>query len=538
MCGAFSSDKLLINMKKLAFFLILLFSGIFSAQVWSIDLEPVSLQEISTTGRSLIIDRGSLENFGEGSIARFYVQKGPKEFPKIFLVAEGELIKSFPKKSYWYLKVVTLPDAIKKDSKLLILTMDQINSGRSFKARSKTVVRSTKDYESLEDFLDKNKTNVPDRLVKEGKNYEASPDIYERPLDHTRPAPEVDALLTNYETYKVKLGNNYSEEYGDLTQEKYFVGNQEMSLGDVRKTEDKKLFESVHLGMVEKVNGMKYGLKGFYADQEKLKEMPDVSIQGTNASVYEEYKAQEKVVSRIKPKVAAKMKRDGGLWTADMDDVTLRRYFIESGLEKEIRRRDHALNELDGHEIMVHYSGGLSTHGNADDPNYQGRGVNYGIGYDMHLSKISADLKKWSLQFVLEKEQTQYNTGVYNARSNEFLYGVYGNYYFINNPLTLNSMIYSAGIGIKGGSSKIAAATLSKEYSYQVLALPALQLMGKYRFRTGDLREDNLNIGMSFNFGINFDVKSLTTNESLDDDINGKISVNDLKYTLGMSLYF
>ncbi|MBY0413627.1 MAG: hypothetical protein K2Q18_05660, partial [Bdellovibrionales bacterium] len=301
----------------------------------------------------------------------------------------------------------------------------------------------------------------------------------------------------------------------------------------------KKLFVSVNKGMVEKVYGMKYGIAGFYAEQEKLKEMPDVSAHGSNESVYAKYKEQEREASRVKPKVAAKMKRDGSLWSADMDDVTLRRYFIESGLEKEVRRRDIALNELDGHEIMFHFSNGLNSHGRADDPNYQGRGSNYGIGYELHLSKASANLKKFSLQFVLEKEQTEYSTGFYNARSNEFLYGVLANYYFYNNPLVLNTFIYSAGLGIKAGSAKVAAATLSKEYSYQVLTMPSLQLMGKYRLKTGDLREDNINVGVSFNFGLNLDIKSLSTSENLSaDNINGKISVNDLKYTLGMSLYF
>jgi phage terminase large subunit-like protein len=62
--------------------------------------------------------------------------------------------------------------------------------------------------------------------------------------------------------------------------------------------------------------------------------------------------------------------------------------------------------------------------------------------------------------------------------------------------------------------------------------------MGKYRFRTGDLREDNINVGASFNFGINMDIKNFTTNQELEDEIDGKFSVTDLKYTLGMSVFF
>ena len=95
------SDKLLINMNKLAIITTLLFISAFMGKASAVALDEVNLEDISTSGKSLVIDRGMLEKFEEGTFARFYIQKGPKEFPKVFLVAEGELIKSFPRKSYW-----------------------------------------------------------------------------------------------------------------------------------------------------------------------------------------------------------------------------------------------------------------------------------------------------------------------------------------------------------------------------------------------------------------------------------------------------
>jgi hypothetical protein len=532
------SDKLLINMKKLAFLTTLLFTGLISSNLRAVELENVTLQDLSGTGKSMLLNMGTLDDLEEGTYARFYVQRGPKEFPKIFLVAEGELIKTFPKKSYWYLRRIEMAGEIKRDSKLLMLTMEKVNSGRTLKMKSKTVVHSSEDYSDLQDFLNENKENVPNRLVKEGHNFEASPEISPKQIDSERPEPNVDLLLTKYEVYKTRSGTHYSEEYGDLTKENYFVDNQQVEIGDIKRAEDKKLFDSVNDNYVKKTNNMKYGLKGFYADQEKLKEMPDVDKNGTNASVYAEYKRQAEESDRISAKVPAKFKRDGAMWSADMDDDTLRRYFIQTGLEKEIKRRELSISELDGHELMFHYSNGMSTHGSAEDPNYQGRGYNFGLGYDLHLSRVSANWKKWSVQFILEKEQALYNTGAHNASSKEVAYGAYVNYYFFNNPTTLNSFIYLAGLGFKSASATIASAQLSKEYSYQVLTMPALQLMGKYRFRTGELTSETMNVGVSVNFGINVDIKNLSTNDELSDNINGKISVTDLKYTLGMSLYF
>jgi hypothetical protein len=532
-CGAFSSVKLLINMKKLVFFMTMLLIR----PRWGVGLEEVSLQELSTSGRSLVIDRGNLEGFKEGIFAKFYIQKGPKEFPKIFLVGEAELVKSFPTKSYWLVKQVYIPNVMKSNSKILIMTSDVVNSGRPLKIKNRHIVMSDKDYNGVDDYIDKNQDSVPSRLVKASAGYEASPDIFSEE-EMKRPHPGVDVQLTTYEKYKNKSSNYYSEEFGDLTAQEYFVGNKQVELGDIRKAEDKKLFDSVSDGAIEKINNMKYGVKAFYRDQEREKNIPELATHGTQATVYEEMKYEKKRKDIVSPRAIAKYERDGEQWSSDMDDVALRKYFIQTGIEKENRRRNLVLNELEGHEIMFHFSNSLNAHGNSIDPNYHNRGYNIGIAYDLHLARTSDKLKNWSLQFMLEKGVTEYDTGIYNARSEETTYGAYINYYFVNNPLTLHSFIWLAGLGIKNGSASVVSPDISKEYSYQVLTIPALQLMTKYRFRSGDLNEDNANIGASFNLGMNIDMKHLSVVDRLDDNINSNISVTDLKYTVGMSIYF
>lgn len=538
MCaGRFLCVKLLINMKKLANFTLILFTSAFFSHSYATVLEEVTMEDVSTSGKSVVLDRGSLEEFNEGMFARFYLQKGPKEFPKIFLVAEAELVKTFPKKSYWILRKIHIPDAIKGRGKVLLQTSAAISAGRPLKIRNHHVALSDKQYTDIDDFINQNQENVPDRLVKEESAFEPSNDIFEKE-EIKDVTPGADVVVTTYETFKNKPGNYYSEEYGDLTGQKFFVGNKEVALGDIKKAEDKKLFDSMSEGYEKKTNGMKYGLKSFYSEVEKVPGMNELNSRGTMASTYEAVREDNKKAEEISKRAIAKFKRDGQQWSSDMDDESLRHYFIETGIEKEVRRRELALNEREGHEIMLSFSGSVTSHGNTTDPNYQGRGYNLGIGYDLHLARTSQNLKNWSLQFMLESGVTEYDTGVYNARSEEISYGAYLNYYFVNNPLTLNSFIWLAGVGLKNGSASVFTPDLTKEYSYQVLTLPSLQLMTKYRFRAGDLREDTANIGASANFGVILDVKNLSVIDRLDDDIRSKFSVTDLKYTLGMSVYF
>jgi len=103
----------------------------------------------------------------------------------------------------------------------------------------------------VDSFLDQNKENVPLLFAKAGADYGPSPDVFER-NEMKDLTPETDVLVTTYENYKTKGGTYYSEEYGDETMQKYFVGNTQVSLGDIKKAEDKKLFDSMADNYVKK----------------------------------------------------------------------------------------------------------------------------------------------------------------------------------------------------------------------------------------------------------------------------------------------
>ncbi|MBC7538346.1 MAG: hypothetical protein H7281_05970, partial [Bacteriovorax sp.] len=468
------------------------------------------------------------------SFAKFFVQTGDYKFPKIYLVAEGKLIKSFPKKSIWYMSKIYDPRFIKAMGHLLVLTSNQVKAGRPMRVKQRHVVLSPNEYGSVDQYLEENKNNVPDRLLQSSNAFEESDELYE-----TKKVPEADLLVQTYEHMRKNSGVKFSDQYNDDTEEKYFVGNREVKIADIANAEDKKLLDSIAAGYIEKINSQKYELAhGLYKDQNKVSGTRDINDKITIDSVYDTIKEDRKIHEQINPKAISKIKRDGPQWSEDMDDATLRRYFIRTGLEHEERRRELVLNELDGNEVMIHYSGSMADHSTSLDQNYRNLGYTLGLGYDLHLSRTSKDLKNWSLQFVLEKGVADYDVGGLNARGQEGYYGAYLNYYFINNPLTLNSFIFLGGIGLKAGSIEMQARDLSKKYTYQVLALPALQLLTKYRFRSGDLTEDSVNVGASLNAGINLDMKRLSVVDSLDDKINGKISINDIKYLLGMSFYF
>ena len=119
-------------MKNLCTIVLISFCGLFSSKSWSIGLDEVVLQEISSTERSIAINRGLLESYNDGSFAKFFVQTGTLDMPKIFLVAEGKLIKSFPKKSFWYMSKVYIPRLIKPGDHILVLTSNAVKVGNCY----------------------------------------------------------------------------------------------------------------------------------------------------------------------------------------------------------------------------------------------------------------------------------------------------------------------------------------------------------------------------------------------------------------------
>lgn len=496
-------------------------------------LDEVVVENISSTGRSFVMDRGHLENYKEGDYAKFFVQWGPVRSPKVFLVAEGELVKSFPKKSYWSIRKVHIPNVIKDKTPILVMSDKLVSSGRPNKVINEHIVFSNREYDDLEDYRNKNKDAVPDRLIQKKTQHGA---INQVDMDDTDNYLNKDktAILETYEYYKEAPSVVKMTGYTENLPDKFYVGNKLVTVGDINKEEDRLLLSSMSVGYENKVNQMKYGVKSFYRNAESIESKNHKLVN----SVYESIKEEKKAEGNIDSRALAKVKRDGEAWSQDLNDEALRTYFIKTGMEKEKIRRELAINELDGHEIMFYFSNNMTNNTTNEDPNYQSNGYNIGLVYDFHLSRVKDKYKDWTVQFLLEKGLSNYDLGGINAKGDDTIYGGYLNYYLLNNPLTLNSISAFVGIGLKAGQSVASSASLTKEYSYQLMTLPSLQAMLKYRFRTGSYDEDTANVGLSFNLGANLDFKTLSNNDEVVDNINSKLSYTDLKYTVGLSVFF
>jgi hypothetical protein len=505
------------------------------SNAWGLDLDTVRLLDVSSSEQSITVDRGEFDHYKAHDNAKFYIQLGNKDFPKIYLVAEGELVKSFPRKSYWFLKKIKIPNLIRPQTHLLMMSTNMVMEGRKRNVLKRHVVFSGDAYEGVDQYLEQNKKNIPDHLILEEANYSNSGELFEKETPR-----DTELIVESYEKYRIKPILEQKNQSSNMEDEElYFVGNKRVELTEILNQDDKKLLDSMSKQYLEKNASIKYGLtNGLYGNQENNADKPMPNKKMTIRSVFDEKKDQEKKRTMYDERVSAKIKRDGINWTDDMDDVALRKYFINTGIAEERIRRERVFNEREGHEFMFYYGGSLSDHSNATDVNYRAFGYDLGLAYDLHLTRANPNLKSLSLQVSIEMGASTYDLGRMNGVSSELKYGAILNYYFINNPLTMNKFIFETGVGLKFGESTMKGYTLSKQYTYQIISVPTFQLLTKYRFQAGDLTEDTVRMGSAFNAGVIFEKKRLRIIDVPTEPINGAISVNDIKFLVGMGFYF
>jgi hypothetical protein len=520
-------------------FLLFILLITFLVEIQATELDDVRILDMSTNEKSITIDRGELDHFKAQDYAKFYIQIGDqfagKDNPKIFLVAEGELIKSFPRKSFWYLKNIAMPNLIYQQSHLIMMSTRLVGQGRGRKKVSeKRIVFSEQEYSDVDKYLAQNKKGIPEKLIIKEDDFDSSSELVESDI-----TPDNNQVINTYEKLTKKPSTDLSNEYGDGYEELFYVGKKQVVVVDVLKEEDKKFLETMSKQYLEINAKLKYGLtQGLYSRQIGNIENRNSSNKLSIPSVFEREREDRKAREVIDPHFAAKIKRDGFKWSDDMDDATLRRYFISTGIVQEKVRRERVLNEREGHEFMLHYSGSLSDHTTAADQNYRAPGYLIGVSYDLHLARSMPSLRDWSVQFSGEWGVCQYDLGGINGTSQEKVYGAMLNYYIINNPLTLNAFIVEAGMGIKAGVAQMNGTGMARKFSYQILSAPTIQLLSKYRFRAGDLNEDSVKIGSALIAGLVLENKKLSLQDLSAGTINGMISVNDIKFQIGMGFYF
>ncbi len=522
-------------MGKLSFFYIFLFT-LGSFDCWGID--TAKILEVSSSGRSIILDRGFLEGIKMGMEGRFLLPEGDIDKPYYKYIAYGEVIKVHSNYSYWHLTDINRKIFLDKGLKTVFVTMGRVNRGRQKLDSLRRRIILRKGDTPLK-YMESKKLSVPHSMIKKRDQY-----VMGKELTRTYSPLKEDNELYEFDVWSYDKGLQYVDEY--MQEVETARPSDQGKIASLEKYKeykkhrdlyDQKLFESVVKSSIKKFNDFEYNLDTFYKDQRKDENAKEIRKEMSSESIYKKYQENKKKLRWVSQRALSQIKNGGKLWSASMDDDQLRRFFVESGIRKENERQRLALGTYDANELQIFYSFALKGHYADGAEGFQGSNYSLGIGYEFYLRRTLPSLAKWSLDGSFERTIAFYNAGSVNGRFTEGLLKLGVNYYFYNLPSSIYRWIWNVGVGFKGGNSLMQSLTLSKEYNYRVFGVP-LYINAKYRFLSGDEKDQSASVGWGLNFKMSNEYLRMSVVDRIDDDISESLLVNDIRFTVGLSTYF
>lgn len=512
---------------KLIIFFIIIFISL-----TSFAFEKIKLLEISSSGKSIILDRGAIEGTKVGDIARLIIQSGSMTRPNLENLSYAEAVKVNSNYSFWKLLRNSKIIKSKKNSYVLFALESQLMRGRSkFKTLYRQVLTNNNSFQRKKELL--SNEAISSDLVQNDNEY-----VSNDPLINPSSRQSHNLEVLDFQALEQSKGKLYLEEYDEDI--KYIdIDNIEQSI-DYQlygKAEEENIIDSTLNNSIEKVNKEKGGLDSLYKVQERDKNIKELQKNMITRTTYEEYIYQQKANSYISPKVSRKMKSAGKFWSSDMTEKQLRKFFIKTGLEEEVHMQWLSLENRLSHELTLDFSLGLLRNIDPDDKNFQSTSKFININYNLYLLRISSVLKQWTLELGYGGGNGYIDFGGINLKSKDITFNSTLNYYFLRSPTTAKRLSAYLGLGIKNGTSELGAVGISRSYNYQYLA-PLAQLGFKFRFLAGDEKANHSNIGIGLLSKISAEYLTLTATEDLFDNIDGKVQVTDVKLSLGMSIYF
>jgi len=484
----------------------------------------------------MLINKGSLDGIKQGERAYFLNQTGTLSKPKLEKIAWGEVVKVKNNESLWLLHLVNNQKFLAKKPKLVLVpTNDIVRGRREFNILKKRRIL-TKSTDKKELIFEK-KHGMPSKFVYKGDDY-----VEKDNIDREVPQVTEDVRVTSYDRWAKKKQLEYIDDYMSEIETKFSHPDDSPELAkEISRDTKEDVANSMIDNHVSKTNNLKYGLKGLYREQERSNGSPEISETITISNVYQKEKEKRMRKKILRPEVYHKLDRDGEMWSADFNDEQLRRYLIKTGIAEEEIKQKMALYEKSSNEVVIGYTSQITGAANSEDPNHQSKNYSLMAGFEYHLMRSSPSLKSYSILLFLENGIGHYDLGNgINGRFSEGSFGAILNWYFFNNPNSLNQYIWNLGVGYRRGNAKVTSSFLSKEYDFQMVGLPSFHLGVKYRFRSGDALDDDIPIGMGVFGKISSELLNLTSVSTVeaDDGINGSITHNDVKFVIGLSVYF
>ncbi|WP_157680632.1 hypothetical protein [Bacteriovorax sp. Seq25_V] len=485
----------------------------------------VILQGKSDSGKTVKLNIGSLGGLVVDDTAEIAKIGGSLEVPKFEKVSSGKVLKVFPSFSYWH-----FPDADKENfvegQKYSLNLRRETIAGREGVTPSYKV-KSFENAKAKQALTKSQVSKLPQDLVM--KNDVEQTRIY----DLEDPDNKVGLNIK-----EISLRNKSDILLDDDYEEVKFLRADEAEIDIKQKTGEykQKIAKEQNKAQLKSITSKEYGYEQLYYNGVRVRKPSDApsSIANMSNEYYEEITKKSDIPESTKIMI----KENGPLWSADMGKEELQTYLLKTGIAREKVRRENSMLFKSGNEVTLFLGSNLTSNYTNEDPSHQSNGFTLGLAYELHLVRASESFSRLSIDMLIEQGTLNVDVGGINGRVTYGALAGHLNYYFYNYPHSRNRVSMYVGAGIKRGNGDMTSINLTKDYEYEVLALPSLHFGAKYRAPAARDYELYSSLGFGFNFKVSVETTKLQAISSLDDEISSSTTINNVKADIGLSFFF
>ncbi len=483
----------------------------------------VKIMSRSLSGKTLKIDLGRVNDLRVGDTGEISIQTGPIDAPSFKFLGSGKVVKIYQNYSYWYFPIAKV-DEIKVKKDYVLQLRRETYKGRTDLPMRYNVVSATSD-EAIQDRFNGHDSDLPSSLI-------GDDDVKALKVYDNKGVGSDELRLRKRRQLKEQTPMYIDSKPHDVSKVTGYVTDQR---GSINQGYREQLAKDQNVSRLKKMNELKDGYEQLYQNigynQKKMfREL-------TPAELTKEALAGDKG-KELDAKVIDMIKKEGDLWTADMDDREIAEFILKTGANSERARRSEAISFNKGaHEFSLFFSVNGKNNTSSEDQNYQNSGSSIGLQYELHLKRLKKEWTAWSLDVQIERGVVAYDVGDINAHFDYGSLASHLNYYFYNYPHSRKKLAWFLGFGLKRGVGSITSPNFSDDYDMVIQAMPSAHIGFKYRVpTTRDYDEKDIGYGISAR--LSAESLSLDTTDVIEDDINPNQNVTNFRYDIGISFYF
>jgi hypothetical protein len=445
-------------------FILVAISSITQAQI--VD-NVITIDEVSSSGKSVYINKGSIGKIGDNDYGVLLKKTTLSEHDSRIVfkpVAKLRAVKVYDHFSVWVVFKTYISSEITKGNKLLLFSESELLQGRSDLSYKRTKL-ITKDgrAQEVKDFLLEG-----DELSKKEKDYKIISTAHKREKHFDKDIDLIDI-------------DKWEQADGDkLFASGIYRSPHAKDFGERKRVHT---FEKMVVSFLNKYNDPTFNYKDLY----NLNSEGRADL-GMSDTIYGSYldKYQNNVQDKAdkEEKYFSELQKKGESWSAEYSDTELSEMLNNISIVKERERRRTLVSFK--YDKQIYASAGLNLISNEninDSTTTEQNKYDIEIGYETFLFKKIQSLKSFTFQASARRAQDSYYGGTLNVAQTEYSFAGHLNWYPFYNPTVVDANIVFFGALFRYGLATARNDATNETGNYQIFTLPGFRTGIKYNFK-------------------------------------------------------